>query len=217
MKEWKINRVWQIAYPILVYYVLYNVFYMVLCFLFGGVMDRLFWLGVASLLTLPFLVQIYRKLPIVRAEKTFDSTALPKEGLMILVVVLLGVGLNLLVSHTPLVEVSEGYASANETLFTGDFFSKVFANCICIPVLEELVYRGIVCGQLKLWYSPKTAVIISAFLFGIMHFNVVQFLYGFLVGMAISAVYVKTSRLWVVMVAHGLTNFVVVLAATLGV
>ena len=35
--------------------------------------------------------------------------------------------------------------------------------------------------------------------------------------MAISAVYVKTSRLWVVMVAHGLTNFVVVLAATLGV
>ena len=63
----------------------------------------------------------------------------------------------------------------------------------------------------------KTAVIISAFLFGIMHFNVVQFLYGFLVGMAISAVYVKTSRLWVVMVAHGLTNFVVVLAATLGV
>ena len=100
MKEWKINRVWQIAYPILVYYVLYNVFYMVLCFLFGGVMDRLFWLGVASLLTLPFLVQIYRKLPIVRAEKAFDSTALPKEGLMILVVVLLGVGLNLLISHT---------------------------------------------------------------------------------------------------------------------
>ena len=111
---------------------------------------------------------------------------------------------------------SSGYAQANATLYAGGLLTKIFANCISIPILEELVYRGIVCGQLSLWYDEKIAVIISAFCFGIMHFNVVQFLYGFLVGLAIATVYIKTRKLWVVIVAHGLTNFIVVILASLG-
>lgn len=128
----------------------------------------------------------------------------------------LGLILNFIISHTPLVAYSSGYAQANATLYAGGLLTKIFANCISIPILEELVYRGIVCGQLSLWYDEKIAVIISAFCFGIMHFNVVQFLYGFLVGLAIATVYIKTRKLWVVIVAHGLTNFIVVILASLG-
>ena len=65
-------------------------------------------------------------------------------------------------------------------------------------------------------YMGILYIIISAFCFGIMHFNVVQFLYGFLVGLAIATVYIKTRKLWVVIVAHGLTNFIVVILASLG-
>ena len=52
---------------------------------------------------------------------------------------------------------------------------------------------------------------LSAFLFGIMHFNVVQFLYGFVMGLALGYIYVRYRRLWIPMVAHGLVNFVVIL------
>ncbi len=110
-----------------------------------------------------------------RAEKVWDKETFPRECLYILGVVALGLILNFIISHTPLVAYSSGYAQANATLYAGGLLTKIFANCISIPILEELVYRGIVCGQLSLWYDEKIAVIISAFCFGIMHFNVVQF------------------------------------------
>ena len=210
------NRIWQIVYPILVYYLCYNLFFSILCLCFGTHLSHLFLLGVASLLTIPFCYQIYRKAPVVKAQKLLDKHTLGKECLYILAIVLWGLFLNYLITHTPLVALSKGYAQANSTLYVGSLWIKIFSNCICIPILEELVYRGIVCGQLQLWYDKKIAVFISAFCFGIMHFNVVQFLYGFLVGLVIAAVYAKTRKLWVVMVAHGVTNFAVVMLAGLG-
>ena len=44
-----------------------------------------------------------------------------------------------------------------------------------------------------------------------MHFNVVQFLYGFVMGLALGYIYVRYRRLWIPMAAHGLVNFVVIL------
>ena len=81
--------------------------------------------------------------------------------------------------------------------------------------MEELLYRGIVLGQLLLWMKPAAAVLISAILFGIFHFNVVQFLYAFLVGLLIGAVYVKTGRLFLCMLGHGLTNLMVLLMVSM--
>ena len=128
-----------------------------------------------------------------RAEKVWDKETFPRECLYILGVVALGLILNFIISHTPLVAYSSGYAQANATLYAGGLLTKIFANCISIPILEELVYRGIVCGQLSLWYDEKIAVIL-----------------------AIATVYIKTGKLWVVIVAHGLTNFIVVILASLG-
>ena len=92
-----------------------------------------------------------------RAEKLWDAQTLPKECLYILGIVALGLILNFIISHTPLVAYSSGYAQANATLYAGGLLTKIFANCISIPILEELVYRGIVCGQLSLWYDEKIA------------------------------------------------------------
>jgi membrane protease YdiL (CAAX protease family) len=209
----KFTRVWQIVYPILLYYLCYNLIYAVLVFLFGAVCSRLFCLGVASLLTLPVMVNQYRRLPIVREQHGLHMDKLPMELLGIAAVVIWGVVLNILLTHTAFVESSASYAQANATLYSGGFVTKVFANCITIPVLEELVYRGIVCKQLDQWLGRLPAVVISALVFGMMHWNPVQFLYGFLVGLLLGLVYRKTDRLWVVMVAHGLTNFAALLGA----
>ena len=163
MRKFRTNRLWQIIYPIVVYYLLYNVFFVALRLLFGAHASHLFLLGIARLLTIPFCYGIYKKAPIVRAEKVWDKETFPRECLYILGVVALGLILNFIISHTPLVAYSSGYAQANATLYAGGLLTKIFANCISIPILEELVYRGIVCGQLSLWYDEKIAVIISAF------------------------------------------------------
>ncbi len=210
----RFNRFWQILYPLAIYYVLYNGFAILFNSIIGQGNHRLLWLGIAGLITLIPVYKIYKELPIYRPEKKLQRETLLKEVGIILGVVIIGILLNIILTQTGLVQVSKGYKSANKTLYDGDFITRVFATCITIPILEEVIYRGIILGQLKIWYSPKIAIPLSAFFFGAMHFNVVQLIYGCLMGLVLGYAYFKTSKLWVVIVAHGLTNFVVVCITT---
>ncbi|MDD6193941.1 MAG: type II CAAX endopeptidase family protein [Lachnospiraceae bacterium] len=210
-KKFHGNRIWQIVYPLGAYYALYSVLYTVFKKVFAGVGSPLLWLGVASALTIPFIYGIYKQMPVVRSQKQFDKDTIVHESLYILGIVALGVLLNVVITHTPLMEQSAGFAQANEVFQVDSLLTKVFTNCICIPILEEIVYRGIIAGQLMVWRGPVVAIILSSLLFGAMHFNMVQFLYAFLVGLALAYVYTKTNKLWVVIAAHGLTNLAVVL------
>ena len=209
------NRFWQIAYPMAVYYLMYHFLHILFLVVTGGRLGSLECLTLASAITLVVMVILYRKLPITRAvpETLSISRVLQWTG-AILLTVAVGIFLNILISNTPLADLSVGYQEANSTLFSGGLFIKIAANALLIPILEEVVYRGIVCGQLLLWYGKWKAVLISAFLFGIMHFNVVQFLYGFVMGLALGNIYVRYRRLWIPMAAHGLVNLVVILVTT---
>ena len=206
------NRFWQIAYPMAVYYLMYHFLHILFLVITGGRLGSLECLTLASAITLVVMVVCYRKLPITRAisEKRTIAQVLQWTG-AILLTVAVGILLNIVISNTPLADLSVGYQEANSTLFSGGLLIKIVGNALLIPMLEEVVYRGIVCGQLLQWYGQWKAVFLSAFLFGIMHFNVVQFLYGFVMGLALGYIYVRYRRLWIPMAAHGLVNFVVIL------
>ena len=210
-KKFHGNRIWQIVYPLGAYYALYSVLYTVFKKVFANMASPLFWLGVASALTIPFIYGIYKQMPIIHNPQLFDKATIVKELLYIFGIVVFGIVLNVVITHTPLMEQSEGFAKANEVFQVDGLLTKVFTNCICIPILEELVYRGIIAGQLMVWRGSVVAIIVSSVLFGAMHFNMVQFLYAFLVGLALAYVYTKTNKLWLVIVAHSLTNLAVVL------
>ena len=62
MRKFRTNRLWRIIYPIVVYYLLYNVFFVALRLLFGAHASHLFLLGIASLLTIPFAM-VFTKSP----------------------------------------------------------------------------------------------------------------------------------------------------------
>lgn len=205
------NRIWQIIYPLGAYYALYSILYTVFKKVFAGVGSPLLWLGVASALTIPFIYGIYKQMPIIRNPKPFDKDTIIYEILYTLGIVVFGVLLNILITHTSFVEQSTGFAKANEVFNVDSILTKIFTNCICIPILEELVYRGIIAGQLLVWRGSIVAIVVSSLLFGAMHFNMVQFIYAFFVGLALAYVYTKTNKLWIVIVAHGLTNLAVVL------
>ena len=73
-------------------------------------------------------------------------------------------------------------------------------------ILEELVFRKLLCDRL-LPLGEGYAVVISAAVFGLVHGNFFQFFYAFAVGLIFATVYVKTGKLWITMVYHGLINF----------
>lgn len=65
---------------------------------------------------------------------------------------------------------------------------ELLGSCLVIPIAEELLFRGVVYKRLKLYFGVTPALIGSALIFGIMHVNLVQFLYAAVIGLFLAFV-----------------------------
>ena len=80
------------------------------------------------------------------------------------------------------------------------------ALVIAAPILEELIFRGIMLDGLLRIYSPTKAVIVSSLLFGLIHLNPAQFVGGALVGGFMGWVYVHTRSVLATILIHASFN-----------
>lgn len=74
------------------------------------------------------------------------------------------------------------------------------------PVFEEIFFRGFILHNL-LPYGKKFAIVASSFLFGILHGNLLQSPYAFLVGLVLGYTAVEYGLVWSI-VLHIFNNFV---------
>lgn len=74
------------------------------------------------------------------------------------------------------------------------------------PVLEELLFRGAITRELLRKFRPGMAIFISGLLFGLIHFNPVQTVFGFLAGMLLAWLYWRTRSVIPCVVVHVLNN-----------
>jgi membrane protease YdiL (CAAX protease family) len=74
------------------------------------------------------------------------------------------------------------------------------------PVLEELLFRGVVLQGLLRSQRPWIAIGQSALLFGIIHFNPAQSVNAFFLGLVFGWLYYRTRSLLLCMATHGLYN-----------
>lgn len=77
---------------------------------------------------------------------------------------------------------------------------------IVAPVLEELIFRGIILDGLLKKYSPIKSILISSFLFGLVHLNPWQFLTGLIIGIFSGWVYYRTRSLSLSIIIHASAN-----------
>ena len=82
--------------------------------------------------------------------------------------------------------------------------AAIFAG-ILFPILEELLFRRLLCNRL-LPLGEKKAIIISALIFGFIHGNLYQFAYAFLLGLVLGYIYVKTGKLIYTIIFHCIIN-----------
>lgn len=100
-----------------------------------------------------------------------------------------------------------------------DYFSRLMAQLlqdpptmlllvvICAPVLEEIIFRGIIQkGLINKGVKPWRAIIIATVIFGAVHGNPWQFLGALLLGSLLGIVYYKTNSLLLPILMHGLNN-----------
>ena len=84
-----------------------------------------------------------------------------------------------------------------------DLLVSVVYGVILAPIAEELAFRAIslkylIRGGLPCWI----AVTVQALLFGILHMNLVQSTYTFVLGLVLGAVMLKTGKLFYTVLAH---------------
>lgn len=88
----------------------------------------------------------------------------------------------------------------------------ILAIAIIGPFAEEVVFRGAVCRSLlKKGVPTGLTILISAMLFGLIHFNPAQIPFAFLMGLMFGYIYCRTGSLVPTIIAHILNNSVSVI------
>jgi len=82
----------------------------------------------------------------------------------------------------------------------------MLGGVLLAPVLEELLFRGILMQRWSYRWGTRTGVLASSAAFAVLHG---EWLGHFVFGVAMSLLYLRTRKLWLPIAAHALNNFAV--------
>ena len=77
---------------------------------------------------------------------------------------------------------------------------------VLAPVMEEVLFRGILLESVRSKHSAGRAIVVSALMFGVIHLIPQQVVNAFVIGLILGYIYVRTESLWPVIVIHALNN-----------
>ena len=101
---------------------------------------------------------------------------------------------------------SKAYQQVAEKQFSLPFWLAFLFYGMLSPWAEEVVFRGIFYRFLKRHTGARFAIIGSAVMFGVFHGNVVQMVYGTMMGIFMAGIYEKYKNLWAPVLFHGAAN-----------
>jgi uncharacterized protein len=96
-------------------------------------------------------------------------------------------------------------------------YAYFFMIVIAAPILEEILFRGIILDGFLKNYTPAQAILVSSFMFGLIHGNFPQGISAFILGCLIAWLYWKTNSILPCMILHAINNglaFVITLKIT---
>lgn len=83
---------------------------------------------------------------------------------------------------------------------------NIFAVSVIPPLVEEFMFRGIILGKLRP-FGDAFAIFLSSALFAVMHGNIIQIPFAFMVGLALAFITIKSNSLIPAIAVHFLVNF----------
>jgi membrane protease YdiL (CAAX protease family) len=149
--------------------------------------------------------------------KTANQISFKKVKIIPLLIVL-AVGIVAMFGFSPIISLFDhivegwGYTSSTSNIDVstfGKFAGAVVYIAILPAICEELVFRGVITNGLKS-YGTKTAVILSAVMFAIMHQNLQQLIYQMFLGAVMAYIILKTGSIIYTMLLHFFNNFVII-------
>ena len=126
----------------------------------------------------------------------------------------LGICLSVAVSIFGISEQDEAFKQVNELIESQPFWLKIASVGIIIPIQEELMYRGLIYKNIEQRYDHIKAAVISSTVFAVMHMNLSQGIYAFLMGFVLAFIYQKTKNIYACITFHCSANIFAVFVST---
>lgn len=227
-----VTLVWRTIYPILIYFtitiivqiIIYNIFVyqissanpgitsdMLTDMLDGRVTKSAMMINViAGVIIIPVLSIILKQDKKSREEK---SVIVKKEEYIypFLAGIFMCLGCNWLIDMSGIINIFTGFNEVADSLYGGSIIFEFIAMVIIAPLLEEILFRGIIFARLREYMSVKVAIVISALIFGIIHGNVVQGIYAFIIGICLAYIYERYNTLLAAVLFHMSANLMSVI------
>lgn len=108
----------------------------------------------------------------------------------------------------PMEGMIESYVETMEVIFGGSPFLVFISIAIMAPLLEELIFRGLIYRNLRYYNGFWLSALISSLMWGIVHFNFLQGLQAFGLGLLFAFLYEKTYNILLPMLLHFVVNTV---------
>ena len=87
-----------------------------------------------------------------------------------------------------------------------DLIITLISTGLIGPIIEELMFRGIIYNELKNKYSNMKAILITTIFFAVIHFNIFQILYGLIIGFILIFAYEKYKTIKAPIILHMASN-----------
>lgn len=142
----------------------------------------------------------------VKYKKYKQSTKLNKN---IVYLIIPSISLALLL-NVIIINMNNIFSINNNLTDSNMFLVLIISSGIIGPILEELLFRGIVFNELKDFLSNKRALIVCTLIFALFHNNLSDMIYAYIMGYLFIKLYNKTNNLIYPIVFHILSNSIVV-------
>ena len=108
----------------------------------------------------------------------------------------------------------ETYTETADVLFSGDLFATYLTAVILAPIMEELMFRGLIYKKLRTYCIFSLAALLSSIYFGVYHMNFLQFLYATALGLFLAYAFERFKSVKAAMILHCGANFMATLLST---
>jgi Predicted metal-dependent membrane protease len=163
---------------------------------------------ISSICLLPILIPMFQK-----DNKSIGKVAIKWSMYLFLIVIGItgSIALNNILSLSQIANISTAYQKIVELFFKPAVWLQVLGLGIVIPIAEEVLFRGILFGRLRRVLHRPSAICISALLFGIMHGNLIQFIYAFVMGAIFAYLYDLCGNIKVPICLHIVANLTTII------
>ncbi len=96
--------------------------------------------------------------------------------------------------------------SVQELVLTGEMWVNIIIMVMVGPVVEELLFRKLLCDRLKP-YGDWVTILVTGMMFGVFHGNLTQGIYAFMFGAFLAYVYLRTGNIFITIGYHITANF----------